>query len=103
MDLLQTILNAQDGEAVQRLGDQVGLDPNQTMAAVQQLVPALAAGLSHNTTQPGGLDALVAALSGGGHQQYLDDPSRLGAAETLQDGNGSAANDVMGMLGKFLR
>jgi len=73
------------------------------MAAVQQLVPALAAGPSHNTTQPGGLDALVAALSGGGHQQYLDDPSRLGAAETLQDGNGSAANDVMGMLGKFLR
>jgi len=88
MDLLQTILNARDGEAVQRLGDQVGLDPNQAMAAVQQLVPALAVGLSHNMTQSGGLDALVAALSGGGHQQYLDDPSRLGAAETLQDGNG---------------
>ena len=31
MDLLQTILNAQDGEAVQQLGDRVGLDPNQTM------------------------------------------------------------------------
>jgi hypothetical protein len=65
--------------------------------------------------------------SGGGHQQYLDDPSRLGAAETLQDGNGilghifgskdvsrqvaaqASANTgispdgLMGMLGKFLR
>ncbi|HKV99784.1 MAG TPA: DUF937 domain-containing protein [Vicinamibacterales bacterium] len=88
MDLLQTILNAQDGAAVQQLGDQVGLDQNQTMAAVQQLVPALAAGLAHNTNQPGGLDALMAALSGGGHQQYINDPSVLGAAETVQDGNG---------------
>jgi len=88
MDLLQTILNAQDGAAVQHLGDRVGLNQTQTVAAVEQLLPALAAGVTHNTNQPGGLDALLAALAGGGHQQYIDDPSRLKADETLQDGNG---------------
>ena len=88
MDLLQTILNAQGGTAVQQLGDQMGLDRDQTVAAVQQLVPALAAGLQHHASQPGGLEALLGALAGGDHQQYINDPSRLNATETIQDGNG---------------
>lgn len=88
MDLLETILNAKGGSAVQQLGDQMGLDQNQTVAAVSQLVPALAAGLQHNASQPGGLEALLGALSGGEHQQYINDPSRLSATETIQDGNG---------------
>lgn len=88
MDLLQTILNAQGGTAIQQLGNQVGLDQDQTIAAVQQLVPALAAGVQHNATQPGGLEALLGALAGGSHHEYLNDPSRLASAETVQDGNG---------------
>ena len=30
----------------------------------------------------------MAALSGGAHQQYLDDPSTLAAEDTTRDGNG---------------
>ena len=88
MDLLQTILNAQGGSAIQQLGDQMGLDREQTVAAVQQLVPALAAGVQYNTSQPGGLEALLGALAGGSHHEYLNDPSRLSATEPIQDGNG---------------
>jgi hypothetical protein len=88
MDLLQSVLTAQNGAAVATLGRQFGLDPQQTTAAVAQLMPALAAGLSRNATQPGGLEGLMAALAGGGHQRYLEDPSILLAPETVRDGNG---------------
>jgi hypothetical protein len=88
MDLLQTVLNARDGNAVAELGRNFGLDQGQSAAAVGQLLPALAAGLSHNTAQPGGLEGLLAALSGGAHERYLEDPSAMTGTGAAQDGNG---------------
>jgi hypothetical protein len=88
MDLLQTILNAQGGRAVDAMGQQVGLDRNQTMAALQGLLPALAGGLAKNASQPGGLESLESALTRGGHTRYLDNPAVLGQPEAIQDGNG---------------
>jgi hypothetical protein len=86
MDLLQTILNAQGGQAVDQLGQHVGLDRDQTVSALQHLLPALAGGIAHNASQPGGLDSLLGALSGGGHQEYLNNPASLAGA--TDDGNG---------------
>ena len=88
MDLLQTILNAQNGGAVNQLGQQFGLNRDQTVSAIEQLLPALAGGMARNAAQPGGLESLEAALTGGGHASYLDDLSRLSRPETVQDGNG---------------
>lgn len=88
MDLLQSVLNAQNGEAVSALGRNFGLNQDQTVAAMQQLVPALAAGLSRNSAQPAGVDGLMAALAGGAHERYLDNPSTLSDAASVQDGNG---------------
>ena len=34
------------------------------------------------------MDSLLAALAGGNHQRYLEDPSILGRDESIQDGNG---------------
>jgi hypothetical protein len=93
MDLLQTVLNARDGTAVAELGSAFGLDQGQTAAAVGQLLPALAAGLSRNTAQPGGLEGLMAALSGGTHERYLEDPSALTGMGAMQDGN-----DILGHI-----
>ena len=88
MDLLQTILNAQDGRAVDQIGQNVGLDRTQTAAAIQGLLPALAGGMARNVTQPGGLEALEAALTRGGHARYLDNPARLAEPDAVEDGNG---------------
>jgi hypothetical protein len=87
MDLLQAILNARNGQAVDTLGQHVGLDRDQTVAALQKLVPALAGGFANNATAPGGLDRLTAALASGGHQQYLDQPATLADPASIQDGN----------------
>jgi hypothetical protein len=88
MDLLQTVLSAQNGGAVEQIGRSFGLDQEQTASAIGQLLPALAAGLSQNAAQPGGVDGLMAALAGGSHQRYFDDPASLTEAATIDDGNG---------------
>lgn len=88
MNILEAIMNAQDGAAVKQMGSQVGLAPDQTSAALAALVPALAAGLHRNTQSQGGLDSLLAALQSGGHSQYVDNPITLSGQTAMDDGNG---------------
>jgi len=88
MNILQALLAAQGGGAVQQLGRQFGLQDDQATAALSALVPALAAGMAKNAAQDGGLAGLTGALSGGRHGQYLDDLGALARPETVADGNG---------------
>jgi hypothetical protein len=88
MNILDAILNAQDGAAAREAGQAVGLSPEQTTSALSALVPALAAGLHQNAAKPGGLDALLGAIGNGRHARYVDDPSALAREETIADGNG---------------
>ena len=88
MNILNAILNAQGGGAVQQLGSQVGLAPDQTTAALSALIPALAAGFQRNLQNQGGLEDLMSALSSGDHGQYIDNPAALGGQAAVADGNG---------------
>ncbi len=88
MNLIETILSQQNGAAVRQLESQFGLEPEQTRSALEALVPALAVGLQRNAQSAGGLQELLAALSSGGHEQYIEDPTTLERPETLEDGNG---------------
>jgi hypothetical protein len=88
MNMLDAILAAQNGAAVNQIGSQFGLPKEQTTAALAALVPALAAGLQRNAQSAGGLESLLGALSGGQHAQYVDDPSTLSQPDAIADGNG---------------
>jgi hypothetical protein len=88
MNILDAIVNAQDGAAVRQLGSQVGLAPDQTTAALSALVPALAAGFQRNLQSQGGLESLLSALSSGNHRQYIDNPASLTGPAAVADGNG---------------
>lgn len=88
MNILDAIVNAQDGAAVRQLGSQVGLPPDQTTAALSALVPALAAGFQRNIQTGGGLESLLSALSSGNHAEYIDNPASLSQQSALSDGNG---------------
>ncbi len=87
MSLLKALLEANDGGAVKALANNLGLDSGQAGSAIGQLLPALTAGMKRNVTQPGGLDALIGALTQGNHSRYLDDPGQLGSPEAIDDGN----------------
>ncbi len=88
MNILDAILNAQNGAAASRVGSQVGLGPDQTAAALSALVPALAAGVQRNVQSPGGLESLLSALASGNHRQYVDNPASLDQPAAVADGNG---------------
>ena len=88
MNILESIINAQNGAAVKQVGSQVGLAPDQTNAALAALVPALAAGFQRNMQNQGGLDSLLSALNSGSHGQYIDNPAILGQQTAVDDGNG---------------
>lgn len=88
MNMIEDLLGAQGNTVVQQLGQQFGLSESQASSALGALLPALAAGFQRNASSASGLEALIGALSGGGHQQYLDDVQMLGRPDTLQDGNG---------------
>ena len=85
--ILDMLMNTAGGGPVQQIGQRFGLSEDQTSSALNQLVPALMAGLQRNTSQEGGMDALVGALKSGNHAQYLDNPELLEKDGTTEDGN----------------
>ena len=87
MNILDAVLGAQGGGAAQQIGQQFGLDEQQTNTALAALVPALAAGFQRNMSDPQGLSGLLGALAGGQHQRYVDDPTALGDQSAGCPGN----------------
>lgn len=88
MDLSELLMNSGNSGAINQMGSRLGLDENQTMSALQQLIPALGAGLQRNVSSEGGVESLINALSSGRHAQYLDNPELMDSDDTVQDGNG---------------
>ena len=72
MDLTDMIAQAQGGQGVEMLSRRFNLDETQTRAALQQLAPAVMAGLRRETGSPEGLSGLLGALASGDHGRYLD-------------------------------
>jgi hypothetical protein len=93
MGLLDDLVSMGGGGAVQQLAQQFGLNESQATSAIGALLPALQGGMKTQMGQPGGLDSLVASLSGGGFDRFAQEPSALGAAETTGMGN-----DILGQL-----
>lgn len=84
MDLLT---GPQAAGARQQLSAKLGLSDQQTSQVLQSLLPALAGGLASNAQKPGGVEALLGALSSGNHARYLENPQSLASSETVADGN----------------
>jgi hypothetical protein len=83
MDLIDIIGQGQGGEGFAELAQRFGLSDDQARAAVEQLAPAVMAGIRRNSQTAGGVSDLVQALATGDHQRYLDG-SDAGIAD---DGN----------------
>ncbi|MDX1291560.1 MAG: DUF937 domain-containing protein [Hyphomonas sp.] len=87
INLFDMLTQANDGAAVQQVGQQAGLQPDMAQAAIKALLPAIAGGLQRNVQQPGGLQSLLGALQNGQHEQYLDQPEKLAQPDAIADGN----------------
>lgn len=77
------------GQAQQQVSNQLGTDPRQTESALEAAVPLLLGAMTRNAAQPGGLDALAAAVN------QHDDSAILG----FQQGRVPDLNEGQKILG----
>ena len=98
LDMVQQQLG---GQGINQISQQIGADPAATQSAIQTALPMLVGGLAQNAAQPGGADALHAALDD--HHGTLDNLSSLlggamGGGQQL-GAPGNALGGLGGMLG----
>ncbi|AMY10557.1 hypothetical protein LuPra_03793 [Luteitalea pratensis] len=88
MNMLEQLLGANNGVAVDQISRQFGLDAAQAQSALSALLPTVAAGVQRNAAGGPGLDALLGSLAGAGVSRYAEDPSQLAEQAAVDHGNG---------------
>ena len=88
MNLMDMILNGQNGELVRQMANNFQLDEGQARSAMGALIPALSRGIGREASSPQGLEDLVGALGRGNHRQYVDEPASLAQEGAVVEGNG---------------
>ncbi|KAA8996290.1 DUF937 domain-containing protein [Stenotrophomonas cyclobalanopsidis] len=90
----------QQGQGLQQVSQQLGLDSSQTTRAVGSALPLLLGAMGQNASEPQGAQSLLNALQrdhlGGGSGGGFDLGGILGA---VMGGGGSGATDGAGILG----
>src|SRR5262245_62158159 len=87
-NLYEVLAEAQNGEAMSELGQQFGLSPQQTRAAVAALLPAISMGLKRTTATPEGLGNLLAVMGAQPNfYEMYDDPRIAFSREGRTAGN----------------
>jgi len=85
---MSMLSQAMGGDNISQIARQIGADEGQTATAINQALPILLGALDRNTDQPGGADALFAALGRDHDGSILDDIGGLLAGS--QSGAGAA-------------
>jgi hypothetical protein len=88
LPLIDMMMKAGGGDAMQTMARQFGLSQQQTMAAMEALMPAFSVGLKRNVQDPMGMGAFMQALGTGSHANYFDNVSKAFDPAGIQDGNG---------------
>ena len=87
MNLMDLLEQSGGGGSVSALSKQLGLGGSETSSLIEALAPALTKGLQQQTQSADTLQSLTNALSGGQHQQYLDNPDLVADNAMRDDGN----------------
>jgi hypothetical protein len=88
LPLIDMMMKAGGGEAMQTMARQFGLSQQQAMSAVEALMPAFSVGLKRNAADPMGMGAFMQALGTGNHANYFDNVSKAFDPAGIKDGNG---------------
>lgn len=87
MNLTDLLVAQNNGAAVDQLSRQFGLNQQQTISAIEALMPAFSQGLKRNAGQASGAASLIEALATGRHAQYADYPNIAGSANGIMEGD----------------
>lgn len=96
MNILQEILNAQDGDVVGQLASQFGLNASDAKKALSNLIPAVAGGVKKAASSKTGLESLLGKVQANQDmRRSIESPSILGQPQVTQEGNEILA-DIFG-------
>lgn len=85
--LLEQILQAGGGSAVNMIAGRFGINPAQAQSAIEALTPAIAGGFKNQATQSGGIEGLIGSVLGANHVAVGEDPTELARPGTTAQGN----------------
>ncbi len=88
LPLIDMMMKAGGGDAMQAMARQFGLSQQQAMSAVEALMPAFSVGLKRNAADPMGMGAFMQALGTGQHTNYFDNVAKAFDPAGIQEGNG---------------
>ena len=93
LPLIDMMMKAGGGQAMQNMASQFGLSQAQAQSAVEALLPAFSVGLKRNAADPMGLGAMMQTWASGNHANYFDNVSKAFNPAGIADGN-----NVLGQL-----
>lgn len=84
--LVDQILQAGGGQAVEMIAGRFGLSPSQSQSAIEALAPMIAGGFKNQASQ-GGLESILGGVLNQDHVQVGADPNQLAKPGTTDAGN----------------
>lgn len=88
VNLFETLMQAQNGQAVDAMARQFKLNQDQVETALAALMPAFAHGFKRNASDPMGLGNWMQAVATGRHAKYFEDLTHAFAPQGIEEGNG---------------
>jgi hypothetical protein len=87
LPLIEMMMKAGGGDAMQNMAKQFGLSQDQVQSAIEALMPAFSVGLKRNAADPMGMGAFLQALGTGNHANYFDNVQKAFNPAGVADGN----------------
>ena len=95
-NLYEVLAEAQNGEVMSEFGQQFGLSPQQTRAAVAALLPAISMGLKRTTATPEGLGNLLAVMGAQPDFYEMYDDTRIAFSREGRTAGNAALSSMFG-------
>jgi hypothetical protein len=92
-NLIEMMMQAQGGNAMQNMARQFGLAPEQAQSAVESLLPAFQVGMQNQADSIDGLQKMIQMFGGGQHADNFD-----ADGDGIPDNAVQQGNDVLGQL-----
>jgi hypothetical protein len=92
-NLIEMMMQAQGGNAMQNMARQFGLAPEQAQSAVESLLPAFQMGMQNQADSIDGLQKMIQMFGGGQHADTFD-----ADGDGIPDNAVEQGNDVLGQL-----
>lgn len=86
LPLLDMMMRAQNGEAMNAMARRFGLGQDQVSNVMAALMPAFGHGLQRTTSDPYGMGAFMAGLAAGRYMQYFEEAGRAFRPAGIADG-----------------